>query len=106
MSADEVAGTLLEALVTEFSSVSGLARWLTEMRVDIAESPMRFRLASGEGEHEGIEPPERRYAVNLLVDHGDDPHPTVVLESNPIYENLSAGSSIARTRARWRRISP
>ncbi len=41
-----------------------------------------------DGEDDGTEPPERRYAVNLLVDHGDEPHPTVVLESNPTYENL------------------
>jgi predicted ATP-dependent protease len=86
--AEEVAGAMLEALVAEFSGFSGLARWLTEMRVDIVENPMRFRLVSGDGETESIEPPERRYAVNLLVDHGDDAHPTVVLESNPIYENL------------------
>ena len=86
--AEEVAGAMLEALVDEFSGFSGLARWLTEMRVDIVENPMRFRLASGDGESTGIEPPERRYAVNLLVDHGDDPHPAVVLESNPTYENL------------------
>jgi predicted ATP-dependent protease len=31
---------------------------------------------------------EERYAVNLLVDHGGDERPSVVLEPNPTYENL------------------
>jgi predicted ATP-dependent protease len=86
--ADEVVATVLQELVAEFGSIAGLARWLTEMRVDIAENPGRFRHAAEDGETDGEEPPERRYAVNLLVDHSDEPHPTVVLESNPIYENL------------------
>jgi predicted ATP-dependent protease len=90
--ADEVASTLLDPLAAEFSGHGGLARWLTELRVDIIDNPARFQLTGGDGEAEGdsdvIEQPERRYAVNLLVDHGDDSHATVVLESNPSYENL------------------
>ncbi len=88
--ADDVASTMLEELVSEFSGFRGLARWLTEMRVDILENPMRFAHAAGddEGEHDFGDPPERHFAVNLLVDHGDEPQPKVVIESNPTYENL------------------
>jgi predicted ATP-dependent protease len=87
--ADEVASTLLEELVAEFSGFSGLARWLTEMRVDIVEEPMQFRRqADADDDDEDSKPPEEKYAVNLLVDHGDETHPSVVVESNPTYENL------------------
>jgi len=58
------------------------------VRDDILDNPARFRIASGEQEGEAVEPPERRYAVNLFVDHCDETHPLVVLESNPTYENL------------------
>ena len=87
---DQVASPMLEELQGEFSGFGGLARWLTELRVDILESPDRFRAAvAGEGQPaEAQEPPERRYAVNLLVDHGEETHPRVVLESNPTYANL------------------
>ena len=87
--ADEVASALLEELVKEFSGFSGLARWLTQMRVDIVENPMQFRRASDHDDDEEDEPPpEDKFAVNLLVDHADEGHPKVVLESNPSYENL------------------
>lgn len=88
--ADQAIGGLVDALQAEFGQHRGLARWLTEMRVDVIEGMDRFRrsaTAPAEGE---IEPdlPERRYAVNLLVDHADDAYPVVVVEANPSYENL------------------
>ena len=87
--ADEVASGALEELVAEFSGFRGLARWLTEIRVDIIENPTQFTASSEDSESgEGSDPPERRFAVNLLVDHGDEAHPAVVLESNPTHENL------------------
>jgi predicted ATP-dependent protease len=89
--ADEVASPELEGLVAEFSGLPGLARWLTEMRVDILENPAQFAEQSNgeeDAETEDRDPPERRHAVNLFVDHGDESHPSVVLESNPTYENL------------------
>jgi predicted ATP-dependent protease len=87
--ADEVASAMLEALVSEFSGFGGLGRWLTELRVEILENPTEFQ-AAGDGESGAEEDQgwQRRYAVNLLVDHGDESHPAVVLESNPSYENL------------------
>ncbi len=84
-----VASPMLEALQGEFSGFGGLARWLTQMHADILDDPGRFRPSPGEGQNtDAREAPERRYAVNLLVDHGDESHPVVVLESNPTYENL------------------
>lgn len=87
--ADEMASAMLEELVADFSGFSGLARWLTEVRVDILENPMRFQLPPEEDGRDNIEAPEHRYAVNLLVDHGEEAHPSVVLEGNPTVENLS-----------------
>lgn len=82
----DIASPALEELARQFSGFTGLARWLTEVRVDIIETPERFQLqpgAAGDGDL-----PETRYAVNLFVDHGEDAHSPVVLESNPTYENL------------------
>jgi predicted ATP-dependent protease len=87
---DEVAGPLLDQFIREFSGLSGLARWITELRVDILDEPRRFRLTSGEppAAVEPLDPPERRYAVNLLVEHSAERGAPIVLESNPTYENL------------------
>ena len=84
--AAEVIAPMLDELSQQFPALGGLARWLTEMRVDIIETSERFQLAPPPGND--IELPERRYAVNLLVDHGEESHPAVVLESNPSYANL------------------
>lgn len=84
--AAEVASPALEELARQFSGFTGLARWLTEVRVDIIERPERFQLQPGAGNDADL--PEHCYAVNLLVDHGDEGHPLVVVESNPTYANL------------------
>jgi len=84
--AAEVVSPPLEDLARQFSGFSGLARWLTEVRVDIIDNPERFQQAPGAGGEADL--PERRYAVNLLVDHGEAAHPLVVLESTPTYANL------------------
>jgi hypothetical protein len=89
---DDVASPLLDAIRTEYVDFAGITRWLEEVRVDIIGNPGRFRPAPTAGDRDGVptngEPAERRYAVNLLVDRGGQTHPTVVLESNPSYENL------------------
>ena len=82
----EVASPLLDAVTKEFGDFAGLIHWLTEFRVDIIDNADRFQIQLGAANEAEI--PERRYGVNLLVDHGDDPHPRIVLESNPTYENL------------------
>lgn len=84
--AAEVVSPVLDALAHDFAAFPGLARWLTEMRVDIIETPERFQLQFGTAPESEL--PERRYAANLLVDHGEASHAPVVLEANPTYENL------------------
>ncbi|HUK60175.1 MAG TPA: ATP-binding protein [Stellaceae bacterium] len=86
--AETVIVPLLGELQHEFGAEGGLAQWLDELRGDVIDNPGRFRTTSGEREGEAVEAPERRYAVNLFVDHYNDVHPLVVLESNPTYENL------------------
>lgn len=84
--AAEVVSPALDALTQEYGAYPGLSRWLTEMRVDITETPERFQLQPGsapEGEF-----PERRYIVNLFVDHGEELHAPVIVEANPTYEHL------------------
>jgi len=85
--ADEAISDLLDDVAKEFSGFSGLARWLVELRADLLDNLSRFRPIEGDAPT-ASETPERRYAVNLFVDHSDDAHPLVVLESNPTYENL------------------
>ncbi len=86
--ADHAVGALLDDVQSVYSGHRGLARWLTELRNDILENLQIFMPANPNQPPMAIEPPERRYAVNLLVDHGDNPVPNVVLEANPTYENL------------------
>jgi predicted ATP-dependent protease len=83
--AGEVASAMIEELAAEFSGFGGLGRWLTELRVEILENPTQFQAAADD---DGGDAGERRYAVNLFVDHADETHPAVVVESNPSYENL------------------
>ncbi|MBT5415428.1 MAG: AAA family ATPase, partial [Rhodospirillaceae bacterium] len=85
--ADAVDG-LIDALAREFGAHRGIARWITEMRVDIVENLSNFQPLPPERRPPGWQPPERRYAVNLFVDHGEDKHPAVVVEPNPTYQNL------------------
>ena len=86
---DAAVGELIDAVMTTFAPYHGLARWLTEMRVDVLDNLALFRAdASGDGTGPNLKSPEARYAVNLLVDHGDHKCPSVVLEANPTYENM------------------
>ncbi|HEV8016533.1 MAG TPA: AAA family ATPase [Stellaceae bacterium] len=84
--AAEVASPALDALARDFAAFPGLGRWLTDMRADMTETPERFQLQPGGAPD--IELPERRYAVNLFVDHGGETHAPVVLQANPSYEHL------------------
>ncbi|MFQ5783213.1 MAG: Lon protease family protein [Alphaproteobacteria bacterium] len=76
------------AVEAAFDGHRGLTRWFAEMRRDVVENLELFREpAKGETPPTGG-PPERRYAVNLFVDHSDDLHPGVIVEANPTYQNL------------------
>ncbi len=86
--ADQAISVNLQAVIAEFQEYAGLARWLVEMREDILDNLPRFEPQPPEIQATALEAAERRYAVNLLVDHADDASPSVVLEANPTYENL------------------
>ncbi|KZD12597.1 ATP-binding protein [Oceanibaculum pacificum] len=78
----------VDAVMAEFGMIEGLRRWLIEMRQDMQDNLEAFR-APKEGERRpALMYAERRYAVNLFVDHAEAGHPAVVLEANPTYENL------------------
>ncbi len=87
--AEQAIALLVDGVKVEFAESTNLARWLDELKRDAVERLPTFspEMAQQPGQP-GFEPPERRYAVNLLVDHGDDKHPNVVLEPNPTYQNL------------------
>jgi len=88
------------AIRQRFATSQPLARWLDEMQADVLEH-LDYLLAHDGGDQEKPEGEAQRpapadeladdhgrYAVNLLVDHTDDPVPPVVLEPNPTYARL------------------
>lgn len=80
--------TLLQPLIKQFAG-HGLNRWFVALEQDILDNLRNFGPSHDpKGNPIPIEPPERRYAVNLLVDNGDTTDPPIVLESHPSYENL------------------
>jgi len=84
---DDAIAPLLDAVQAEFAAHPGLHRWLGEMRADVLDHLDLFQQGASD-EHAAEQTAAERYAVNLLVDNGDNPHPQVVLEPNPTYENL------------------
>ena len=90
--ADHAVVAVLDPLIARFGKYPGLNRWLIGMREDVLDNLTLFQPQDGPATptapHEQREPPERRYTVNLLVDHGDETICTPYLESNPTYENL------------------
>lgn len=98
--ADEAIQELTTPLVKEFTGHGGLQRWLEEMRVDMLDNIQRFATQQPQGAPP-LQPPELRYAVNLFVDNSDNPHPLVVLEPNPTYENLFGRSEYRQAGMRF-----
>lgn len=84
----ETTRALLAPLKERFAGNS-LNRWFVELEEDILDHLGAFGPAMDpNGNPNPMEPPERRYAVNLFVDNGDGTRPPIVLESTPSYENL------------------
>lgn len=87
--AQDAIAVLVDGVKTEFQENRGLVRWLDFLKEDAVKNLHIFSpQAAAQPGAPGVESPERRYAVNLLVDHSDDEHPDVVLEPNPTYQNL------------------
>lgn len=86
--ARETCKTLMAPMVEQFAG-HGLNRWFVALEQDILDNLRNFGPSHDpQGNPIPIEPPERRYGVNLLVDNGDMTDPPIILESNPSYENL------------------
>ena len=85
---DHAIAALLDEVVEEFSGYAGLARWLTELRVDILENLVRFSERPADESGPPLAPAARQYAVNLLVDHCEHDCPRVIVEANPTHENV------------------
>ncbi len=84
--AESAIAILVDAVKVEYTEHTGIARWLDSLKADAVENLAFFSAEAAK--QPGYQPPEIRYAVNLLVDHADDEHPNVVLEANPTYQNL------------------
>jgi predicted ATP-dependent protease len=83
--ADRTVTPIVAELERDFTGLPGLERWIVAFRVDVLE---QVDLFLGDDEEEISTRLDRRYGVNLLVDHADDPQPDVVVEPTPSYENL------------------
>lgn len=92
----EVATRTIEAAITPLKShyapYRGLVRWLIAVQEDVLENLHLFQAPPAgvppAPDQARVETPELRYAVNLLVDHGDETVCEPIVESNPTYENL------------------
>ncbi len=86
--AENAVGGLLDEMAEAFADHAELVAWLEQMRADILDDITRFRPLPEGAPDGGLQAPERRYAVNLLVDRTADAHPSVELEPNPSMESL------------------
>jgi predicted ATP-dependent protease len=86
--AENAVGGLIDEISAGFAEQLELIEWLEEMRGDILDNLARVQPTKPGQPTAGDQVPERRYAVNLLVDHGNDERPLVVLEPNPTLESL------------------
>lgn len=85
---DAMIAPLFDALEEDFGGSGGLDRWITEFHIDVLDEIERFQPEADDYEAQLRTHFERRYAVNLFVDHAEHEHPEVVLEPNPTYENV------------------
>jgi predicted ATP-dependent protease len=83
----------VDAVIAEFAEATDLAPWFAHWRRDVEAHAGTFPIASDNN----LGTPERRYAVNLLVDHGGETCPKVVIEPTPSYRNLFGSIEYVRS---------
>ena len=85
--AENAVGGLIDELDAAFAEHEILRAWIATLRHDILEDITRFRPVKPDAP---VNPqaPERRYAVNILVDRSTESGPAVVLEPDPSFETL------------------
>lgn len=86
--ANNAVGSLIDDLAEEYEWHEGLSSWIGEMRADLIENFQMFLPQQGQEGTEILIAPERRYAVNVMVDRCGEEHARVVLEPYPTPENL------------------
>ena len=90
--------SLIDEVGTAYRDLPAIGKYLDEVREDVLNNAQTF-LQSKEGEAGGLlglfaaradsgDAPLRRYAVNLLVDHGATQRAPIVDEDNPTHDNL------------------
>ncbi|PIE17058.1 MAG: ATP-dependent protease [Proteobacteria bacterium] len=97
---DKAVAHLMEELVARYGDLPDVAAWLRAVREDVVDHADKFRggddnaqakamaaMVRGApgGDERGI---DKRYQVNLLVDHTDTVGAPVVLEDHPVLDNL------------------
>ena len=91
-------GALIEEAKASWRDLDAVARHLEQVREDVLDRAQLF-LQPKEAETGGVvglmlsrmeagDGPLRRYAVNLLVDHGNSASAPIVHEDNPTHDNL------------------
>ena len=84
--AERAAAPLIDAVGEDYPTLS---RWFVELKADVLDNVDVLLLEDGgAGSRDFNGPPDERYSVNLMADHGDDATPEVVLEPLPTYANL------------------
>jgi predicted ATP-dependent protease len=86
--AEQTTGTLLDEAIGAFQGDPGLARWLTEMRVDLVARVPLLLATPPEEMPAALEAMQRRYAINVLVDNADGDGPPVVVDPSPDVESV------------------
>ncbi len=90
--------SLIEEMKAAYQALPAIARYLGEVQEDVLDHAQLFQQAK-DGEPSGLpglvlrarslgEAPLRRYAVNLLIDHGASASAPIVYEDNPTHDNL------------------
>ena len=85
--AENAVGGLIDELEAAHEDHEALKAWIATLRQDILDDITRFRPTTPD-KPESPQAPERRYAVNLLVDRSTENGPAVVLEPDPAFETL------------------
>ena len=86
--AENAVGNLLEDLAEDYQWHDGLSAWLADMRSDVIENLQIFLPQQEQEKAQPLAIPERRYAVNVMIDRCGEAHARIVLEPHPTPERL------------------
>jgi lon-related putative ATP-dependent protease len=78
---------LIGELKAEYAGLTQVQEYLSQVQADTLENAAMLRQAK-EGEWPSMEPPFRRYAVNVIIEHSASRGAPVVHEDNPTHDAL------------------